>query len=102
MSSRVPRHAPSRYEPISRSRGTAALAAILFAAMALSPHTVSGRSTNTLGGSDAFDTVENALEFAIAEFPNTAAAMNAAFNTRVFDARVAEDASRGLKSPYYF
>ncbi len=62
---------------------------------------LSGRNTNTLGGLDAFDTVENALDFAVNEFPKTAAAMNAAFYTRVFDARVTEDASRGLKSPYY-
>lgn len=62
---------------------------------------LSGHNTNTLGGVDAFDTVENALEFAINEFPKTATALNAAFYTRVFDARVTEDASRGLNSPYY-
>lgn len=62
---------------------------------------LSGHNTNTLGGLDAFDTVENALDFAISDFPKTAAAMNAAFYTRVFDARVTEDASRGLNSPYY-
>lgn len=62
---------------------------------------LSGRNTNTLGGVDAFDTVENALDFAINEFSKTAADMNAAFHTRVFDARATEDASRGLKSPYY-
>ncbi len=62
---------------------------------------LSGHNTNTLGGLDAFDTVENALDFAINEFPKTTAAMNAAFYTRVFDARVTEAASRGLNSPYY-
>jgi hypothetical protein len=62
---------------------------------------LSGHNTNTLGGVDAFDTVENALDFAINDFPKTAAAMNAAFYTRVFDARVTEDASRGLNSPYH-
>ncbi|MGC1504030.1 MAG: YdhR family protein [Sulfitobacter sp.] len=62
---------------------------------------LSGHNTDTLGGVDAFDTVDNALDFAINDFPKTAAAMNAAFYTRVFDARVTEDASRGLKSPYY-
>ena len=62
---------------------------------------LSGHNTNTLGGLDAFDTVENALDFAINEVPKTAAAMNAAFYTRVFDARVTEEASRGLNSPYY-
>lgn len=62
---------------------------------------LSGLNTNTLGGVDAFDTVENALAFAVDEFPKTAAALNAAFYTRVFDANVAEAASRGLHSPYY-
>ena len=62
---------------------------------------LSGHNTRTLGGLDAFDSVENALDFAINAFPETAAAMNAAFYTRVFDARVTEAASRGLNSPYY-
>jgi hypothetical protein len=62
---------------------------------------LSGHTTNTLGGLDAFDTVENALDFAINDFPKTAAALNAAFYTRVFDARVTEAASRSLNSRYY-
>jgi hypothetical protein len=67
----------------------------------ISKNWLSGHNTQTLGGLDAFDTVENALDFAINTFPKTAAAMNAAFYTRVFDARVTEAASRGLNSPYY-
>lgn len=62
---------------------------------------LSGLNTNTLGGVDAFDTVENARAFAVEDFPKTAAKLNAAFYTRVFDATVAEAASRGLRSPYY-
>ena len=62
---------------------------------------LSGHNTRTLGGLDAFDSVESALDFAINVFPKTAAAMNAAFYTRVFDARVTEAASRGLNSAYY-
>lgn len=62
---------------------------------------LSGLNTNTLGGLDAFDTVENAKTFAIDAFPETAARMNAAFYTRVFDAAVTEEASRLLSSPYY-
>jgi hypothetical protein len=62
---------------------------------------LSGLDTNTLGGVDAFDTVGNALAFAVEVFPRTAAKLNAAFYTRVFDASVAEAASRGLHSPYY-
>ncbi|WP_297767469.1 hypothetical protein [uncultured Roseovarius sp.] len=41
------------------------------------------------------------MDFALNAFPKTAAEMNAAFYTRVFDARVTEAASRGLNSPYY-
>ena len=62
---------------------------------------LSGLNTNTLGGIDAFDTVENARAFAVEDFPKTAAKLNAAFYTRVFDASVAEAASRSLHSPYY-
>ncbi len=62
---------------------------------------LSGLNTNTLGGIDAFDTVENARAFAVEDFPKTAVKLNAAFYTRVFDASVAEAASRGLHSPYY-
>ncbi len=62
---------------------------------------LSGLHTNTLGGVDAFDTIENALAFAIDDFPKTTAKMNAAYYTRVFDANATEAASRGLNSPYY-
>lgn len=61
----------------------------------------SGLHTNTLGGVDAFDTIENALAFAIEDFPQISAKMNAAFYTRVFDANATEGASRDLNSPYY-
>lgn len=62
---------------------------------------LSGLHTNTLGGIDAFDTVENAKTFALEAFPETAARLNAAFYTRVFDANITEEASRFLNSPYY-
>lgn len=62
---------------------------------------LSGHNTQTLGGLDAFDTLENAFEFAVNTFPKTGAAMNAAFYTRIFDASLTEEASRGLNSPYY-
>lgn len=62
---------------------------------------LSGLHTNTLGGIDAFDTLENAQAFALQAFPKAAANMNAAFTTRVFDANVTEAASRYLSSPYY-
>lgn len=62
---------------------------------------LSGVNTNTLGGFDAFDTVESAKAFAIDAFPKVAAAMNCAIYTRVFDASVTEEASRQLHSPYF-
>ncbi len=62
---------------------------------------LSGLGTQTLGGMDAFDTLENARSFAIDAFPEAAAKMNAAFYTRIFDAVATEEASRLLNSPYY-
>ena len=62
---------------------------------------LSGVNTNTLGGIDAFDTIENAQAFAINDFPLTAARLNAAFYTRVFDAHVVEEASRQMNSPFF-
>ncbi len=62
---------------------------------------LSGLHTNSLGGIDVFDTIENAKTFALDTFPKTAAKMNAAFYTRVFDASVTKEASRYLNSPFY-
>lgn len=62
---------------------------------------LSGVHTHTPGGFYAFDTVENATAFAIDYFPKEAASLNAAFTTRVFDARVVEEASRALRSPFF-
>lgn len=62
---------------------------------------LSGVSTQTLGGFDAFDTMDQALDFEINLFPETAASLGAAFYTRVFDAAATAEASRYLNSPYY-
>ena len=62
---------------------------------------LSGLQTNTIGGIYAFDTIENARNFALTYFPTETARMNAAFYTRVFDAGVAEEASRQLHSPFF-
>jgi len=62
---------------------------------------LSGLHTNTLGGIDAFDTVENAMAFALELFPKAAAGMNASFAVRVFDGAVVEDASRAMRSPFF-
>lgn len=58
-------------------------------------------ATRTLGGLDAFDGLENARDFALDAFPETAAVMNAAFHTRIFDAAPAEATSRELNSPFF-
>lgn len=62
---------------------------------------LSGIHTNTPGGIYAFDTIENAMAFAINYFPAEAAQLNAAFTTRVFDAKVVEEASKELHSPFF-
>jgi len=62
---------------------------------------LSGLHTNTLGGVDAFDSLENAQKFALETFPKTAKKMNASFYTRVFDANRTEAASRDMNSPFY-
>lgn len=67
----------------------------------LSKTWLSGIHTQTLGGLDAFDTIENALSFAIDIFPEAAAKMNAAYTTRLFDATATEEASRDMRSPFY-
>ena len=67
----------------------------------LSKTWLSGLHTNTLGGIYAFDTIDNARDFALTYFPTEAANMNAAFYTRVFDASGVEEASRQLRSPFF-
>ncbi|UTW07612.1 YdhR family protein [Pseudomonas benzenivorans] len=67
----------------------------------LSKTWLSGLHTGTPGGLYAFDTLENARKFAVEYFPTEAADLNAAFYTRVFDADVTEEASRGMGSPFY-
>lgn len=62
---------------------------------------LSGYQTGTLGGFDAFDTMDNAMEYALTAFPERAAEIGAAFYTRVFDASVTEEASRQMGSPFY-
>lgn len=62
---------------------------------------LSGLQTQTLGGFDAFDSLDNALDFALNLFPETAAELGCAFYTRVFDASATEAASKAMNSPYY-
>ena len=67
----------------------------------LSKTWLSGVKTGTPGGLYAFDTIENAMHFAVDYFPTEAAALGAAYSTRVFDAKATEAASRAMNSPYY-
>lgn len=62
---------------------------------------LSGLHTNTVGGLDAFDTLENATRFILEDFPRAVAKLKTAFYTRIFDASVVEEASREMRSPYF-
>lgn len=61
----------------------------------------SGLHTGTPGGFYAFDSKENAIKFALEYFPKEAAGLNAAFTTKIFDAKATEAASRAMNSPFY-
>lgn len=60
-----------------------------------------GSGTGTPGGLYAFDSIENAKDFAVNQFPNTAKSLDSAFYTRIFDAEVTRSASIDMNSPYY-
>ena len=62
---------------------------------------LSGVHTGTIGGFYAFDSFENAKDFTINIFPEVAKEQNAAFYTRLFDARVTKEASMDMGSPFY-
>ena len=58
-------------------------------------------NTESTGGFFAFDTLENAKNFAFNYVPSEAKTMKAAFYTRIFDATKTETASRAIASPFY-
>jgi hypothetical protein len=62
---------------------------------------LSGVGTQSVGGFYAFDTIDNAKNFALNVFTAEAAKLNAAFTTRIFDAAVTAEASKALHSPFY-
>lgn len=62
---------------------------------------LNGINTGTPGGFYAFDSIENARLFVINYFPGEAQKLNAAFSTKLFDAKVTETASRAMNSPFY-
>ena len=61
---------------------------------------LSGVHNNSVGGFYAFDSIENATRFVIDYFPTETKGLNVAYTTRLFDARVVEDASRPMRSPF--
>ena len=61
---------------------------------------LSGVSTNSVGGFYAFDNVDNARRFVTDYFPTETKALNVAYTTRLFDAKVVREASRQMKSPF--
>ena len=67
----------------------------------LSKTWLSGLHTNTIGGLDVFDSLQNAMAFALNDFPRLAKKLNSAFCTRVFDANITKEASHQMHSPFY-
>ena len=62
---------------------------------------LSGVLTGSVGGFYAFDSLANATRFVTDYFPTEAAALGVAYTTRLFDAAVVAEASRGLRSPFF-
>jgi hypothetical protein len=62
---------------------------------------LSGVLTGSVGGFYAFDSVANATRFVTDYFPTEAAGLGVAYTTRLFDAAVVAEASRGLHSPFF-
>jgi len=62
---------------------------------------LSGVDSNSVGGFYEFDSLDNAQNFAWNVFPNEAKNLNVSFMTKIFDGDIAEEASRGMKSPHY-
>ena len=62
---------------------------------------LSGVGTGTVGGLYSFDDLARAHTFAQDYFPTEAAAVSAAFVTRVFDATVVVGASQAMRSPFF-
>lgn len=62
---------------------------------------LSGVNSNSVGGFYEFDSLENAENFAWNVFPLEAKNFGVSFMTKIFDGDIAEEASRGMKSPHY-
>jgi len=59
-----------------------------------------GVNNGTVGGIYAFETVEQARVFCIDYFPTEAKRLQAAYTTRIFDAKATIEASRAMGSPF--
>ncbi|MDX2211087.1 MAG: hypothetical protein SFV20_12120 [Sphingopyxis sp.] len=62
---------------------------------------LSGVHTQSVGGFYAFDTLENATRFVTDYFPTETAGLNVAYTTRIFDAALVAEASRGVNSQFF-
>jgi len=59
---------------------------------------LSGLGNNSVGGIYAFDSIENAQKYVTEFFPNGARKQDTGHTTRIFDALIVEQASRGIGS----
>lgn len=62
---------------------------------------LSGFDNNSIGGFYAFDSVENAKNYATGPMAEKARKLNIGLTTRVFSAEPVEKASRDMASPYF-
>lgn len=62
---------------------------------------LSGVGTHSVGGFYEFDTVENARAYAEGMLSRFAKSSGASLTVKLFDGSVVEEASRGMKSPFY-
>lgn len=62
---------------------------------------LAGANNGSLGGIYAFDSIDAAQKFVTGYFPAEAARFGVAHTTRVFDAGIAEEASRQMRSPFF-
>ena len=62
---------------------------------------LAGVGNHSLGGIYAFDSIENAQKFVTGYFPEEARQLGVAHNTRIFDAQIVQEASRGMNSVHF-
>lgn len=62
---------------------------------------LSGVDSNSIGGFYAFDSIENAKKYATGYMADKAKRLNFGLTTRIFDAKIVEEASKEMNSPFY-